>query len=60
MLILGAGWFGVHAINHFFDIGEARSDARGTVDAVLLLGGALIQAYLAWLASRDARVAATR
>ena len=53
LLILGAAWFGVHSLNHFADIGEARTDARGTVDALLLLGGALIQAYLAWLASRD-------
>ena len=60
MLILGAAWFGVHALNHFFDIDEARTDARGTSDALLLLGGALIQGYLAWRASRHAPVGATR
>jgi hypothetical protein len=60
LLILGAGWFGVHAINHFFDIGEARTDARGTTDALLLLGGALIQAYLAVLAARSERAAVAR
>ena len=29
ILWTGAFWFGLHALNHAFDTGEARSDARG-------------------------------
>ena len=29
LLWLGALWYGFHAINHLFDTGEAKSDARG-------------------------------
>lgn len=52
VLGLGAVWYGLHALNHIFDVGEARSDARGIADAVLLAIGALVGAYLAWVASR--------
>ena len=38
MLALGAIWYGLHALNHLFDVGEARSDARGWADTLLLAG----------------------
>jgi hypothetical protein len=47
LLWVGAVWFGLHALNHLFDVGEARSDARGVADTVLLALGALGSAYLA-------------
>ena len=52
LLALGALWYGFHALNHAFDVGEARSDARGVFDTVALAIGALVSAYLAWAASR--------
>jgi hypothetical protein len=52
VLALGAIWYGLHAINHAFDVGEARSDARGTVDTVYIGIGALLYAYLARAAAR--------
>jgi hypothetical protein len=52
VLALGAVWYGVHAINHAFDVGDARSDARGIVDTVYIGLGALLFAYLAWAAAR--------
>ena len=52
LLAMAALWYGFHALNHAFDIGEARSDARGVFDTVALAIGALISAYLAWAASR--------
>jgi hypothetical protein len=48
MLALGAIWYGLHAFNHLFDTDEARSDARGWADTLLLAAGGLA---LAWLAS---------
>lgn len=53
VLAVGALWYGLHALNHLFDIGEARSDARGALDTVLLVLGA---GLLAWLASIVERV----
>jgi hypothetical protein len=52
--ILGAAalWYGFHAINHAFDTGEARSDARGWLDTLLIAGGAVFATYLAWVADR--------
>jgi hypothetical protein len=47
LLWLGALWYGFHAINHVFDTGEAKSEARGWSDAILLAFGA---AGAAWLA----------
>ena len=47
MLTLGALWYGFHAINHLFDIGEAKSDARGIADTLLLALGSAAFAYLA-------------
>ena len=55
---LGALWYGFHALNHAFDVGEARSNARGVGDTVALGLGALFAAYLAWVAARLGRSAA--
>lgn len=55
LLAVGALWYGLHALNHLFDIGEARSDARGVVDTLLLALGA---GLLAWLATAAERVRA--
>ena len=52
LLWVGAIWFGLHALNHLFDIGEARSDARGTFDTVALALVALLTAGLAREAER--------
>lgn len=48
LLALGAIWYGLHALNHAFDIDEARSDARGIADTLLIAATA---AALAWLAA---------
>ena len=45
-------WYGLHAINHAFDTGEARSDARGWADTLLLAFGAAFASYLAWVSAR--------
>jgi hypothetical protein len=50
LLYVGAIWFGLHALNHAFDVGQAKSDARGIFDTVSL---ALIGVLTAFLA-RDA------
>jgi hypothetical protein len=47
LLWVGAIWFGLHAINHAFDTGEARSDARGWFDTLALALIGLGSAYLA-------------
>jgi hypothetical protein len=52
LLWVGAVWFGLHALNHLFDIGEARSDARGVLDTVLLALGGVGSAYLALVSER--------
>jgi hypothetical protein len=52
VLALGALWYGFHAINHAFDVGEARTDARGIFDTAYIAVGALLFAYLAWAAAR--------
>jgi hypothetical protein len=52
LLWVGAVWFGLHALNHLFDVGEARSDARGILDTVLLALGAIGAAYLALVSDR--------
>jgi hypothetical protein len=52
VLGLGALWYGFHAINHAFDVGEARSDARGIADTVAIALGGAFSAYLAWAAAR--------
>jgi len=55
LLWLGALWYGFHAINHAFDTGEAKSDARGWSDTLLIGFAALA---LAWLARVSERLAA--
>lgn len=52
LLWLGALWYGLHALNHAFDTGEARSEARGWGDTVLIGIGALIAAWLARVSER--------
>jgi len=52
VLALGALWYGLHALNHAFDVGQAPSDARGIFDTVYIGIGMLLFAYLAWAASR--------
>lgn len=55
VLTLTAVWFGLHAVNHLADIGEADPGAVGVLDFVLLTA---VGAGLAWLvsvASREAR-----
>jgi hypothetical protein len=47
VLWLGAFWYGLHAVNHAFDTGEARSEARGWSDTVLIALGAALAAWLA-------------
>lgn len=48
ILYLGAIWYGLHAINHLFDIDEnAISEFRGALDTILIAIGAVV---LAWLA----------
>ena len=56
VLAVGALWYAFHALNHLFDIGEARSTARGVIDTVLLALGALLLAWLASVAQRDRRL----
>jgi hypothetical protein len=53
LLWVGAIWFGLHALNHLFDIDEARSDARGIFDTVAL---ALVGVLTAWLAREAERL----
>jgi hypothetical protein len=52
VLVLGAIWYGFHAINHAFDVGDARSDARGIADTLYIGLGGVLFAYLAWAAAR--------
>jgi hypothetical protein len=56
VLTVGALWYAVHALNHLFDIGEARSTARGVIDTLLLALGALLFAWLASAAGRERRL----
>jgi hypothetical protein len=55
VLMVGAVWFAAHAINHLFDIDEARSDARGIFDTVALALGAVGSYYLGRVAERLGR-----
>lgn len=47
ILWLGALWYGLHALNHAFDTDEARSEARGWADTLLIAFGAVGAAWLA-------------
>src|SRR5215204_5965501 len=52
LLWLGALWYGFHALNHAFDTGEAKSEARGWSDTLLIAFGALASASLARVSER--------
>jgi hypothetical protein len=52
ILWLGSLWYGFHAINHVFDTGEAKSEARGWTDTALLAFGCLGAAWLARVSER--------
>lgn len=52
---LGALWYGFHALNHAFDTGEAKSEARGWSDTVLLAFGAVGASWLARASERLSR-----
>jgi hypothetical protein len=53
LLWLGALWYGLHALNHAFDTGEAKSQGRGWGDTVSIGVGA---AGAAWLARASERL----
>jgi hypothetical protein len=54
LLAVSAVWYGLHAVNHLFDIDQNdRSDARGIGDTILIAIGAAALAYLARAASRQ-------
>jgi hypothetical protein len=52
ILWLGALWYGLHALNHAFDTDEARSEARGWADTLLIAFGAVGAAWLARVSER--------
>jgi hypothetical protein len=52
VLALGAIYYGLHALNHVFDTGEARSEARGWGDTIGIAFGGLLLAYLARVSAR--------
>ena len=52
ILLLGAVWYAVHALNHVLDVPEARSSARGIADAALLALGAGAHAALGRVTAR--------
>lgn len=53
LLWLGAIWYGFHALNHVFDTDEAKSDARGWTDTILIAFGAVAAAGLARICERQ-------
>jgi hypothetical protein len=52
---LGALWYGFHSLNHAFDTGEAKSEARGWSDTILLAFGAVGASWLARVSERFQR-----
>jgi Domain of unknown function (DUF4345) len=52
LLWLAALWYGFHAINHAFDTGEAKSEARGWSDTLAIAFGAAASAWLARVSER--------
>ena len=52
LLWLGCFWYGLHALNHAFDTGEARSDARGWADTIAIAFGAVAAGWLARVSER--------
>lgn len=57
LLWLGSLWYGLHALNHLFDTGEAKSEARGWSDTLLIAFGAAGAAWLARVSERLEREA---
>ena len=55
LLWLGALWYGLHAVNHAFDTGEAKSDLRGWSDTALIAFGGIASAWLARVSERLSR-----
>lgn len=55
VLWLGALWYGLHAVNHAFDTGEARSEGRGWADTFLIALGAFAAVWLARVSERLSR-----
>ncbi len=58
ILWLGALWYGFHALNHAFDTGEAKSEARGWGDTAAIAFGAVGAAWLARVSERINRESA--
>jgi hypothetical protein len=52
ILWLGVLWYGFHAINHAFDTGEAKSEARGWGDTLAIGLGAVASGWLARVSER--------
>ncbi len=52
ILWLGALWYGIHAVNHAFDTGEAKSEGRGWGDTIAIALGGLLSAWLARVSER--------
>jgi hypothetical protein len=52
LLWLGAIWYGLHAVNHLFDTDEARTEARGWADTLLIALGAVAAGWLARVSER--------
>lgn len=52
ILWLGAVWYALHAVNHAFDTGEAKSEGRGWADTISIAFGAVGAAWLARVAER--------
>jgi hypothetical protein len=59
VLAVAALWYGLHALNHLSDIGEARSTARGLIDFLLLAIGCGVLAWLAAAADRARELTGT-
>jgi hypothetical protein len=55
LLWLAAIWYGLHAVNHAFDTAEAKSEARGWTDTILIAFGAAAAAWLARVSERLSR-----
>jgi hypothetical protein len=52
LLWLAAIWYGLHALNHAFDTGEAKSEGRGWADTISIAFGAAAAAWLARVCER--------
>jgi hypothetical protein len=54
-LVVAALQYGLHALNHLLDIGEAEPGWVGPFDVVALAAAAAVFAWLAWEAARSGR-----